>query len=107
MSGRTHVRPTHRVRRGPVECHELLVLEDHVGQVNAERELEQAEAEPDRAVLATERHEPREVEDLSVLAQLRFARDRVDVVRAVDEEAAVATRAGVFQQALLKSARGV
>ena len=86
----THVGPTDHVSGGPVQVHEGAVLEDLVGEINPERKLKQAKAEPDCAVFTTQGLERAHVKDLASFAQLGFLGYRLYVRLAVLQETAEA-----------------
>ena len=98
----SYVRPADHIRRGPVQRHEVLVLEHGIRQVDTEHELEQTEAQSDGAVLAPQRLERCRVKDLAPFSELRFTRHRVDIIDAMHEEASVTARPGVLEETLLE-----
>ena len=80
----------------------MLIQENRVWEIDPQSELEQAEAQADSAVLATQGLERARVEDLALFPKFGLSGDRVHVVRAMHQETPVSGRAGMLEQPLFE-----
>lgn len=95
---RTHVGVAGHVDRGPVEGGEVAVVVHAVGEVDAERVLDEGVVRPAAAVLAPEGLVRGEVEDLAALAVLGLLDDALEVAGERPDEAPHRVRADAWPQ---------
>ena len=102
----THIGPTDHVDGGEMHGHECRVLDNLIGQVDAESVAREPAAESHRAVLAAKGNVRVEVKDSAVLPKVGLMGDCFDVILAVLDEAAVRERSAVLEEAAGEPATG-